>query len=79
MRKGLRHRANVYTFGYMAGSPKKKRRKSVPKEQNIHTRVTEGQKDAITAAAERSGLGASSWMLMLAMREIEKAEAGSGG
>jgi uncharacterized protein (DUF1778 family) len=55
---------------------KPKRRKSVRKEQNIHIRVTDAQKDAITAAAERSGLGASSWMLMLAMREVEKAEGG---
>lgn len=55
---------------------KPKRRKSVRKESNIHIRVTETQKDAITAAAEKAGLGASSWMLMLAMREIEKAEGG---
>jgi uncharacterized protein (DUF1778 family) len=53
---------------------KPKRRKTVRKEQNIHIRVTDAQKEAINAAAERSGLGASSWMLMLAMREIDKAD-----
>jgi len=53
-----------------------KRRKTVRKESNVHIRVTDAQKDAITAAAEKHGLGASSWMLMLAMREIEKTDGG---
>ena len=59
--------------------PKPKRRKAVRKEQNVHIRVTSEQKEAIETAAERSGLGASSWMLMLAMREIDRARGGGGG
>jgi DNA-binding MarR family transcriptional regulator len=73
--------ADVRTMGRMAArkADKPKRRKSERKESNVHIRVTEAQKAAIEEAAARSGLGASSWMLMLAMREIDKAERGGGG
>jgi uncharacterized protein (DUF1778 family) len=55
----------------------KKRRKAVRKEANIHIRLTEDQKVALEAIAEKSGLGISSWVLMIALREVEKA--GGGG
>jgi hypothetical protein len=83
--------AIVYTSGRMssgktapkseqrksARKPKPERRKAVRKEENIHIRVTSAQKEAIAAAADHVGLGASSWVLMLALREIEKADGGS--
>jgi uncharacterized protein (DUF1778 family) len=55
----------------------KKRRKPVRKDANVHLRLTEAQKDAIAAVAEKSGLGLSSWLLMIALREVEKAGGGS--
>ena len=54
----------------------KKRRKAVRKEKAILVRVTDAQKDAIAAAAEKAGLGVSSWMLNVALREIQRAEGG---
>jgi uncharacterized protein (DUF1778 family) len=64
----------VGTLGRMARqkAPRIKRRKEVRKEDSIRIRVTEEQKQALTGAAERSGLGVSSWMLMLALREAKK-------
>jgi uncharacterized protein (DUF1778 family) len=59
-----------------AKAPPKKRRKAVRKDANVHLRLTEEQKNAITAVAERAGLGVSSWLLMIALREVEK---GGGG
>jgi uncharacterized protein (DUF1778 family) len=46
-----------------------KRRKDIRKDQDIRIRVTEGQKQTLTEAATRAGLGLSSWMLMLGLRE----------
>lgn len=46
-----------------------KRRKKVRKERNIQIRVTDEQKEILAKAAERAGLGLSSWMLMLGLRE----------
>ena len=56
----------------------KKRRKAVRKEKGILIRVTEAQKEALTEAAQRAGLGVSSWMLSVALREIQRAEGGGG-
>lgn len=50
----------------------KKRRKAVRKEKGILIRVTEAQKAALAEAADTEGLGVSSWMLAVAMREIER-------
>jgi uncharacterized protein (DUF1778 family) len=55
-----------------------KRRKVVRKEQQIHVRVTAEQKEQLAEAAGRVGLGVSSWMLSVALREAKRAE-GSGG
>lgn len=57
---------------------KKKRRKAIRKEKSILIRVTEAQKEALAKAAEKAGLGLSSWMLTVALREIQRAEGGSG-
>lgn len=56
----------------------KKRRKTIRKDKGILIRVTEAQKEALAKAAEKAGLGLSSWMLTVALREIQRAE-GSGG
>jgi len=46
------------------------RRKAVRKDKGILIRVTEPQKKALTEAAEKEGLGLSSWLLSVALREI---------
>lgn len=46
-----------------------KRRKEVRKDQDIRLRVTAEQKQTLTDAATRAGLGVSSWLLMLGLRE----------
>jgi uncharacterized protein (DUF1778 family) len=46
-----------------------KHRKAVRKEEIIRLRVTTEQKQTLTEAAERAGLGVSSWLLMLGLRE----------
>lgn len=53
------------------------RRKAVRKEAHINVRLTDAQKDILTAAAEQSGLGVSSWLLSLGLREARKTD-GSG-
>lgn len=55
------------------------RRKIVRKEENLHIRLTKPQKAAIEKAAAKAGLGASSWLLMLALREVERAGENDGG
>jgi uncharacterized protein (DUF1778 family) len=52
---------------------KKKRRKpkAQRKEDSIRVRVTDGQKKALTEAAESAGLGVSSWVLSVALREAQ--------
>lgn len=49
-----------------------KRRKDVRKDQDIRIRVTEEQKQTLTEAAARAGLGVSSWLLMLGLREANE-------
>ena len=56
-----------------------KRRKVVRKDENINVRLTVEQKDELTRAATHAGLGVSSWMLALALREARKGDGGSGG
>jgi uncharacterized protein (DUF1778 family) len=57
--------------------PKKtttKRRKpaSQRRENAIRVMATDAQKKTLTEAAARAGLGVSSWLLMLGLREAEK-------
>jgi uncharacterized protein (DUF1778 family) len=46
-----------------------KRRKATRKEDSIHVRVTAEQKQALADAAERAGVGLSTWLLMVGLRE----------
>jgi uncharacterized protein (DUF1778 family) len=55
-----------------ASKEEPKRRKAVLKDKGILIRVTEAQKAALAEAAAKEGLGVSSWMLSVAMREIER-------
>lgn len=57
-------------------APTKKTRKpqALRKEESIRIRVTPAQKEALTEAATRAGLGVSSWLLMLGLREAQKSE-----
>lgn len=50
-----------------------KRRKVVLKDKVILIRATEAQKKSLAEAAEKAGLGLSSWMLSVALREIQRA------
>ncbi|MFI5337871.1 MAG: plasmid mobilization protein [Opitutales bacterium] len=59
-----------------AKKTKPKRRKSVLKEESIHIRLTEEQKEGLTEAATKAGLGLSTWLLTLGLREMQKAESG---
>ena len=56
----------------------KKRRKAVRKDKVILIRATEAQKAMLVGAAEQAGLGVSSWLLTLALREIQKTARGGG-
>lgn len=55
-----------------------KRRKpaSQRKEDQIRIRVTDAQKRTLTAAAARVGLGVSSWLLSLGLREAGRTDGG---
>ncbi len=55
-----------------------KRRKEVRKDQDIRIRVTEEQKQTLTDAATRAGLGVSSWMLTVGLREANTGGKGRG-
>jgi hypothetical protein len=57
-------------------APRIKRRKEVRKEDSIRIRVTAEQKEMLTDAATRAGLGVSSWLLMVGLREANKTETG---
>ena len=68
----------------MAGATKRKKEpksrrkpKAMRKDFSIRIRVTDGQKKALTDAAARAGLGVSSWLLMLGLREGQKEGAGA--
>jgi uncharacterized protein (DUF1778 family) len=56
---------------------KPKRRKPIRKEDSVHIRLTAEQKEGLTEAATRAGLGLSTWLLMLGLREMQKAEGGT--
>jgi uncharacterized protein (DUF1778 family) len=53
-------------------APRVKRRKEVRKEDSIRIRVTAEQKQTLTDAAERSGLGLSSWLLAVGLRAAQE-------
>jgi uncharacterized protein (DUF1778 family) len=51
--------------------PKTKRRKQVRKEDSIRIRVTDEQKRLLTDAAEKRGLGVSTWLLTLGLEAAQ--------
>jgi uncharacterized protein (DUF1778 family) len=53
-------------------APRIKRRKEVRKEDSLRIRVTAEQKQTLTDAAERSGLGVSSWLLAVGLRAAQE-------
>jgi uncharacterized protein (DUF1778 family) len=59
----------------MADAKKRRKPKAQRKEADIRIRVTDAQKKALTEAASSAGLGVSSWLLMLGLREA-KADGG---
>jgi len=57
----------------MATKSKSTKAKAVRiKDKGILIRVTEAQKKVLVEAAKKEALGVSSWMLSVAMREIER-------
>ena len=68
--------ANRYTFTYMAA---KKRRKAVLKDRAILVRVTETQKETLAKAAEKAGIGLSSWILTVALAAASRNADGDHG
>lgn len=54
-----------------AKATSKKRRKTVRKDDSIRIRCTVEQKETLTDAAARAGLGVSGWLLMLGLREAQ--------
>lgn len=51
-----------------------KRRKAVRKDDQVRIRMTPEQKALLSAAAEKAGLGLSSWLLTLGLREARSSE-----
>lgn len=62
----------------MADAKKRRKPKAQRKEADIRIRVTDAQKRALTDAAAGAGLGVSSWLLMLGLREAQKKDGGDG-
>lgn len=51
---------------------KRRKPKDERKEATIQLRVTEEQKESLTAKAKRRGLGLSTWLLQLGMSAPDK-------
>jgi hypothetical protein len=60
----------------MADAKKRRKPKALRKEDSIRIRVSDAQKKSLTDAAIKAGLGVSSWLLMVGLREAQKAEGG---
>jgi len=58
-----------------------KRRKpaAVRKDAHINLRLTESQKDELTAAATHAGLSVSSWLVSLGLKEARRTDGGGKG
>ena len=58
----------------MSDETEKKRRKPAEsrKDDSIRIRVSEAQKAKLVSAAERAGLGVSSWLLSIGLREADR-------
>lgn len=62
----------------MAAKKREQRKTVRKKDKGILIRVTETQKTALAEAAAKEGLGVSTWMLSVAMREIQRAANAAG-
>lgn len=62
----------------MAEAKKRRKPKALRKEDSIRIRVSDMQKRELTMAATRAGLGVSSWLLMLGLREAHGGKDGTG-
>lgn len=51
---------------------KRRKPKALRKEESIRIRVTAEQKAALEEAAKRAGIGVSSWLLTLGLREAQR-------
>ena len=51
---------------------KRRKPKALRKEAIINVRLTDEQKTTLTEAATRAGLGVSSWLLSLGLREAKR-------
>jgi len=71
---------NVATLGYSMPTAKKPspkaepttRRKEVRKEDQVRVRLTTEQKMELTEAATKEGVGVSSWILLVSLREARR-------
>jgi len=61
----------------MAETKKRRKPRAQRKEEVVRLRCTEEQKNVLTEAAEKNGLGISGWLLMVGLRAA-KSE-GDGG
>ena len=57
----------------------KKLRKTVHKDKSIQVRVTDDQKAVLTEAAEKAGIGVSTWMLTVSLAAAGKKTDGKSG
>jgi uncharacterized protein (DUF1778 family) len=62
----------------MAEAKKRRKPKAQRKEADIRIRVTDTQKRTLTESATKAGLGVSSWLLTLGLREAQKTGGGDG-
>jgi uncharacterized protein (DUF1778 family) len=58
----------------MADAKKRRKPKALRKEDSIRIRVSDAQKKTLTDAATRAGIGVSSWLLTLGLREAQRDE-----
>jgi len=60
----------------VADAKKRRKPKALRKEDSVRVRISTSQKKLLTDAAARAGLGLSSWLLMLGLREAQKGDRG---
>jgi uncharacterized protein (DUF1778 family) len=60
----------------MADAKKRRKPKAQRKEADIRIRVTDAQKRTLVDAAAKAGIGVSSWLLTLGLREAQKTDGG---
>ena len=62
----------------MADAKKRRKPKAQRKEADIRIRVTDSQKRTLVDAAAKAGIGVSSWLLTLGLREAQRTGGGAG-